>query len=152
MRKNLALMLLGITSAFFVACSTQKNYTGKISDVKYKVARNYFFNNDAIVPSNPMVTSQKDFDKLYGAAAVMGKDGAPTAIDFSKQVAIGIVLPLTNNHTEVVPTRLTSDGEVLTLHYKEQIGEKNMSWTMRPMAIVIVDKKYKGKTCVLEKD
>jgi hypothetical protein len=53
----------------------------------------------AAIPQNPVVTSQEAFDSLYHAAAVMGKDGAPTAIDFSKQFVIGVVLPLTNDHT-----------------------------------------------------
>ena len=99
-----------------------------------------------------MVTTRSEFDKRYGEAAVMGKNGQPTDIDFGRQLAIGVVLPLTNDHVEVRPTRLTADGDTLVLYYQVETLERNMSSTMRPMALVVVDRNHKRGYCRLQRE
>jgi len=121
-------------------------------EIEYTVAKHYFFNGDAEAPESPMVTSQEDFDLLYGKGAVMGRDGQPTEIDFSKQFVVGIVLPETDDYTTIVPGTLVKQKDTLTLHYSLEYGEKDMTWTMRPMALVVVDRKYLPSECVLEED
>lgn len=135
-----------------VSCGTHKNTGTGVRNVEFEMARNYYFNSDAMVPANPIVTTRKQFERLYGAAAVMGKDGNPTTIDFKHQFVIGIVLPLTNDETEIVPTRLTTDGKRLVLYYDVSIGARNMSSTMRPMAIVLVDRGYLAGECLLQRE
>ncbi len=150
--KTIGLMLLA-TAVIMVSCAVQrKSAPGKPTDVRYTLARNYYYVNDADDPQSPMVTTQRAFDRLFGMAAVMGKGGEPTHIDFSRQFVIGIVLPLTNDNTEVVPTRLVAHGDTLTMHYRLKTTERNMSWTMRPMAIVVVDRRHQPKTCRLARD
>lgn len=135
------------------SCACHRTRTAAAAgSVAYSEARHYFFNNDAQLPSSPVVTTQTEFDRLYGAAAVMGSDGQPTPVDFARQFVIGIVLPLTNDYTEVVPGRLTREGDTLTLHYTLRVGERNMSWTMRPMALVVVDRSQLAARCVLQQD
>lgn len=120
--------------------------------VAYDRADHYFFNNDAEVPRNPMVTSRQDFERLYGMAAVMGRGGQPTPIDFTRQFVIGIVLPLTNRHTEIVPGPLVQRGDTLTLHYRVKVAGREMSSTMRPMELIIVDRSHRAKVCVLQEE
>lgn len=147
MKKHLT-VICATVALFFTSCATVQKYEGKT--VKFKEANRYFFRNDATVPSNPICTTQGEFDKLYGAGAVMGKDGLPTTIDFSKQFAIGIVLPVTSDDTEIIPEKLLSNGDTLTLHYSTKISAHNMSWQMRPMSLIIVDKKYLKPHCRLQ--
>ena len=139
--------LITVIIAIMESCNTQQNVERNIT---YKIAERYFFNNNAEIPENPIVTNQTDFDKLYGAAAVMGKNGRPGRIDFSKVFVIGIVLPETNNYTEIIPDKLTKQGDIMTLNYTLQYKEKNMTWTMRPMSLIIVDKIYMPKKCELK--
>lgn len=140
-----------ILAAIVTACGTMNNKQKDADDIRYTVADHYFFNNNAFIPENPVVTTQEVFDSLYGAAAVMGKNGEPTAIDFDKQFVIGVVLPLTNDYTEITPVRLSRRDSILTLSYRVSIGERNLSWTMRPMTLIIVDRKYLSPSCVLKR-
>ena len=139
-----AVALAALCLLWSCACHSTRT-AAAAGSVAYSEARHYFFNNDAQLPSSPVVTTQTEFDRLYGAAAVMGSDGQPTPV-------IGIVLPLTNDYTEVGPGRLTREGDTLTLHYTLRVGERNMSWTMRPMALVVVDRSQLAARCVLQQD
>lgn len=134
--------------ACLTSCATQRNG----GSVPYEEAHNYFFRNDATIPSNPVCTTSEEFGKLYGAAAVMGKGGMPTRIDFSRQFVIGIVLPETNDETTIIPGKLTRNGDTLTMEYSVKVGEKNRSYTTQPMMLLVVDKKYKADKCVLRKN
>ena len=151
MRTYLILSQILILAAIVSACATTNTNPQDEKNIPFTLARHYFFDAAAAIPQNPVVTSQEAFDSLYHAAAVMGKDGAPTAIDFSKQFVIGVVLPLTNDHTELTDLQLTRRNDLLTLYYRTAIGRRNLSWTMRPMALMIVDRRYLSPTCVLKR-
>ena len=129
------LMLLG-------SCSPSGN-------VPYDTVRNYFFRNDATVPASPKISSQEQFDSLFGAAAFMGKDGQPTSIDFGRQFVIAVVLPETDIETTMEPLSLTRSGGELTFTYVKKEGGK-VSYTMRPVLLVAVDKAYETETVVLK--
>lgn len=145
--------MLSMAAMLMVSCAApRKSNSGNPADVKYTLARNYYYVNDAGDPGSPMVTTRKTFDRMFGMAAVMGKDGEPTPIDFAHQFVIGIVLPLTNDHTEIIPGRLVAHGDTLTLHYTVKVSERNMSWTMRPMELIIIDRTHLPKVCRLQED
>ena len=46
--------------------------------------------NDQVIPEYPKITTEEEFNKLFGMATIMGKDGKPTAIDFTKQFVLGV--------------------------------------------------------------
>lgn len=134
-----------------MACCTTRKSSAEAADVPYTVAHNYFFNNNAQIPANPKVTTQADFDRLFGMAAVMGKDGQPTPIDFHRQFVIAVVLPVTDIETHLQIGKLSSDDDRLTLHYTVKRGERQSYFT-QPMELVIVDKKYDRDTVALLQD
>jgi hypothetical protein len=144
------LLAAGCTAValLLTSCATVQKDGGK--PVDFTEAHHYFVRNDAPIPSNPITTTQEEFDKLYGCAAVMGNDGLPTPIDFSKQFTIGVILPITNDNTEIIPRKLQTTGDTLTLHYSTKITERNMSWKMQPMSLIIVDKKHLKMHCRLQ--
>lgn len=113
--------------------------------VSYTVAKNYFVNNslDSLPPVK--ITDEAVFNKCFGMATAMGKDGQPTAIDFSRQYVIAVTLPVTDTMTVLKPKRLVkaSDGR-LTFTYVVKRGKK-MSYSIQPLLLVIVDKKYDGE-------
>lgn len=108
--------------------------------VKYQMGHNYFFRNDTEIPQESFITSQADFERLFSPAATMGKNGTPTKIDFSKQMVIGVALPATNDYKEIEPIALTCQGSELTLSYRVKLGQRGMSYTMRPMLLLVIDK------------
>ena len=104
------------------------------------MGHNYFFRNDTEIPQESLITSQADFERLFSPAATMGKNETPTKIDFSKQMVIGVALPATNDYKEIEPIALTCQGSELTLSYRVKLGQRGMSYTMRPMLLLVIDK------------
>ncbi|HEY9551818.1 MAG TPA: hypothetical protein VIQ97_05995 [Prevotella sp.] len=132
------------------ACQTSKNSYKSAHEVPYTVVRNYFFTDEKPLPITPKITDEHIFHSMFGMAAVMGIDGQPTKINFKKEFVVAVVYPPTDRHTELSPLSLHDDGETLTFTYKEQIGQKN-TWTMQPMLIIAVNRKYQTHKVVLKK-
>lgn len=133
------------------ACGCTKQTTNsRRMDIPYVVAKNYFFNNEAAIPADPRITTQAAFEKLFGIASFMGKDGEPTPIDFSKQFVIAVVLPETDVQTDIEGGTLTATKNEMTFIYKVSRGEKQ-SFTTQPMLLIVVDKKHDtGKVVIRE--
>jgi hypothetical protein len=119
----------------FASCAT--------SGVAYQEANHYFFRNDAPQRSPLKITSEAELDSCFGMAAVMGKNGQPTPIDFNKKFAIGVVLPITDTYTTLRPLSLKKENGKLVFTYEEKVGQKQ-SYSMQPMTLIIVDKKFQG--------
>jgi hypothetical protein len=118
------------------------------SEVAFEVAKNYFFKNDQMIPEYPKIVSEEEFTKLFGMATTMGEDGKPTAIDFTKQFVLAIVLPVTDFATEINPVKVEEKGDSLLYTYEIKSGEKQ-SFSIQPVSIIILDKKYENKRIVL---
>lgn len=113
--------------------------------VPFIEAKHYFVNNQIErLPDTP-ITTQTEFDSLFGAATLMGKDGKPTAIDFSKEYVIAVNKPATNRATVMTPLFLKRmrNGE-LQFTYRTVVGEEQ-SYTTVPCLLIVVSKDYLGK-------
>jgi len=151
-----------VAGVVFVSCGSASVNTseaaGKASGVaknakrvEYKVADHYFLRNDAVIPDSCKnrdtqmavlkVTEQSQFDSLFGCAPVMGKNGAPTEINFNKEFVLALVLPETNRPTEISPKTIECRGDSLIVSYSCTVGEAS-TWTMKPLSMLIVDKDY----------
>ena len=118
-------------------------------DVPYEVVKNNFFRNDAEIPASPLITTQEQFDSLFGAAAFMGKDGQPTHVDFDRQSVIAVVLPETDIETTLRPLSLTRSGGSLTFTYGKEENDK-LSYTIRPVLLVATDKAEGAESVALK--
>ncbi|MBR6936114.1 MAG: pyridoxamine 5'-phosphate oxidase family protein [Prevotella sp.] len=140
-------VLLGL-----VACTANKATPAEksvvSSEVPFTVAENYFFNKEQNIPVNPKITSEELFKQLFGMATVMGENGKPTEIDFSKQFVLAVVLPVTDINTEINPVKVEEKGDTLFYHYDVKTGEKQ-SFNIQPLSIIILDKKYENKEIFL---
>ena len=132
-----------------------KMENGKISEyrpfrVPYTLARNYFRRNDSIEDVLPLkITSEEELLRFFGYAAVMGRNGEPTRIDFEKSFVIPIMLPQTDRETEIVIDGLYHKRpESLTLAFKAVQGEEPLGYTMLPFELLIVDGIYRN--CQIE--
>ncbi len=140
MKKLILMLLCGVM--FLCSCKSGGGSTAG-SNVNFTVAKNYFFKNNAEIPANPKISSADEFQNLFGMAAVMGKDGMPTAIDFSKQFVLAVVLPVTDVATEIQPLDVkVQDGE-LVYEYSVKTGEK-MTYSMQPMKLIVLDREFDG--------
>lgn len=142
--KTYILAFLGIVAmALTIAsCSTlSKRQTTR--DVPYIVAQRYFLKNDVSQLPNGIITTEQEFYSLFGEAAVMGKNGRPTQINFQKQFVIAVTVPETNTDTNIEPVSLRREADALVLNYIVDKGEKR-SYTIQPLLLIVVDKKYEG--------
>ncbi len=132
---------LSMCFAFSSCKSSSESVSGK--KVAYQVANRYFVNNSVTGAVPAKIATQQDFDKYFGAAAVMGKNGTPTQIDFSRQFVVAISQPVTNVDTEIRTTSIRKEEGTLKVYYRLVEGETR-SYSIRPLQLLIVDKKYDG--------
>ena len=157
-----AIILAVSVSAMLSACHTSgkvDNFTINVDavssattavDVPYKVANGYFVRNDVKKLPNGKISKQKDFEASFGMAAVMGNDGRPTEIDFNNQYVIAVSKPVTDRFTELEPVSLKGDGDGgLVFVYRTKAGQQ-LSYSMQPSLVVVVDKKYRGMVNIRE--
>ena len=120
------------------------------NEVAFEVAKNYFYkNNPKGLPGCPKITSDEVFNALFGMATTMGENGKPTEIDFTKQFVLAVVLPATDVETEVNPIKVEERGDSLLYTFEVKKGEK-LTYSIKPLSIIILDKKYANKEVVLE--
>jgi hypothetical protein len=146
-------ILLAFTMLLAMVACTNKPATTvedneESSEVAFEVAKNYFFKNDQVIPEYPKITTEEEFNKLFGMATTMGENGKPTAIDFTKQFVLAIVLQETDFATEINPVKVEEKGDSLLYTYDVKTGEKQ-SFTIQPVSIIILDKQYENKRVVL---
>ena len=144
---------LAIITLFVLAACNSSKPAEKIEspqEVTFVEARNYFFKNNQHFPGNVKITSEKEFRKFFGMVTTMGQNGKSTTIDFSKQMVLAIVLPQTEQATEITPIKVELKNDTLYYTYDVKTGEMQ-SYTIQPMAIIIVDKKYENKEVVLSR-
>ena len=154
--KRYSLMAIIVMMLVLSACSGKvanlsQNETPAPKEVSFEVAKHYFLNRGQEIPGNPKITTQEEFSKLFGMAAVMGKDGMPTKIDFSKQFVVALVRPITNIEEEIIPVKVEEIGDTLRYTYEIKTGEEQ-SYSMQPLSIIILDKQYENKEIILNNE
>jgi hypothetical protein len=119
-------------------------------NIPFQLANNYFIQNSIKTITSPKITTQNEFDQIFGAAAVMGRNGRPTPIDFKKQYVIVAAKPESDHSIEMKAIGLhqNSAGE-LVFEYQTTVGAKQ-SYTIHPFLLIVVDKKYIGKVQLKE--
>ncbi len=117
-----------------------------MATVPFTVIQRYFVKNTVKnAPAKPRIDDRATFDKLFGAAAVMGTNGLPTSIDFANQSVIAVISPETNRATELLPVSLVkrTDGK-LVFTYRKKTGAAQ-TYTTRPFLAILIDKSVAGE-------
>lgn len=128
----------------------QKPTSTASMNVPYTVLNNYFVKNTVGEWKETRIDTQEKFDEVFGAAAVMGEQGKPTSVDFSKESVITIILPETDVETTIVPMSIFKDESGnLIFNYKVKKGNK-LSFTTRPNFALKINNKEKGKVTLNE--
>ena len=142
-RSIFSLMSLGLFLFVLAACDRKPVMT----EVPYTVLKNYFFRNDAQMPSNPKIDTQEQFDSLFGMAPLMGPEGRPTPVDFERQFVISVVSPVTNRQTELYAEHLYAYKDLLGksnlyFWYSANRGTDTLSYTIQPILLIAVDRQH----------
>lgn len=135
MKKALFLSLAAVT---LLLSSCAVNLSGVTAN--YNRMYNYYVNNYFNNGTHKLVIhNQQDFDAVFGVGAVMGHNGQPTKINFSRQFVIAVILPETNRQTTIETAMLKRVGDRLYFSYIIEEGHAT-SYTMRPFTAVVVDR------------
>ena len=131
---------------------------GKIADfrpfnIPFKAARGYFRRSDTREDRLPVaIRTEEELLHYFGMAAVMGKDGEPTAVDFDKSFVIPVAFPETDRETDIVVDSFQRTGSrQLTLTVSTRRGEPQ-SYTVLPLEILVVDGFYRDFEIVIVAD
>ena len=153
--KKIVLVLAVILA--LTACNSKKSTApvtkeDENNEVSYTIVKNYFFKSDLDkLPPDAKIVSEETFGSLFGMATTMGEGGKPTEIDFANQIVLAIVLPTTNYATEINPVKLEVQGDSLLYTFEIKKGEKQ-SFSIQPISIIAIDKKYENKEVTLVTD
>jgi hypothetical protein len=110
----------------------------------YSPLNNYYVRNDFANGTHKLVIhNQEDFRRVFGDAAVMGTNGNPTQVNFSRQFVVALILPETNRQTQLEPVMLNRVGDRLYFSYIIYEGH-NTSYNIRPFVAMVVDRNEPG--------
>ncbi|QQT26195.1 hypothetical protein [Sphingobacterium spiritivorum] len=129
------------------AADTSENVLSeKIADIPFTEAEHYFVKNTYTnsKPEELKITSQEEFDRIFGMAAVMGEDGTPTSIDFAKVYVLAVIGTVTDTATTISASTLKQVGDHIVLDYTVKEAGKQ-SYTVHPVLMILVDKQYQGE-------
>lgn len=110
-------------------------------DIPYQSAKKYFVKNTSGQKDliEKIITSQDEFDQIFGAATTMGQGGKPTPIDFSKENVLALIYPKTNLEVQMIPASLQEKGQNIVYSYKVIEGGPRSFMTI-PNTIIIIQK------------
>lgn len=110
-------------------------------EVSFVIADRYFVKNTYNKSGVKKITTQDQFDSIFGMAATMGENGLPTMIDFNKHIVIAVIEKESNLNTQIKINSLTRDENQILVDYSiENKGEN--SYTTKPALILILDITY----------
>lgn len=142
----IVLNLLTLSANSQIAINIHNEESPQEMDVPYSIAKGYFvkntFTKDYI--NSPQIKTKKAFDAIFGMATIMGPDGKPTEINFKTHYVIAVTEKLSEYDTQINPLSLKKKGSKIILQCKIETGAKQTA-LMKPLLLLIVDKKYKGK-------
>jgi hypothetical protein len=152
--KTLLITLLTIVLTSATACQSKKETILKpanqeiteaaAEEIPYVVAHNYFVKNTVESIENPKIETEEAFNSYFGMAATMSENGKPTAIDFTKEYVIAVVLPKSDIATTIKPISLIKETDNgILFKYQIESGNKQ-SFISKPVLLLIVNKKYDG--------
>lgn len=140
-RKLLSILMLAAVAMLGMQCSTVSKLEKEAYQVRYLPLNNYFVRNDieATKLQKLIITNETDFRSFFGEAAVMGRNGHPTPVNFKTEYVLAVILPETDRSTDVTVLDVLQNGNSVIFNYHVERGEKN-SYRLVPFAAVSLPK------------
>ena len=138
--------LLNILSLLAVlVCCTQCDPVKKVEaqayPINYTELMNYYVMNtiDATKQHKLSFDNEQEFRRVFGEAAVMGRNGQPTRVNFKTQYVLAVILPNTDRDTQVIPAEISQVGNTIVFNYRVKKGSK-LGYRIVPFTAVAIDK------------
>lgn len=122
----------------------------------YRLLNGYFLSNDAPInkekPTLFVFEQLNTFEQVFKPATTMSRK--PDAINFAKDMVIGIALPPTNKPPKLSISRVFVQDSTLTIRYIRMadtaLTNNPQSFTTQPMLLVAIPKQTVLKTRLVE--
>jgi heat shock protein HslJ len=116
------------------------------STIAYSEVNGYFVKNTWKKNKTKVLrfSSQTQLEKVFGMATVMGENGKPTRVDFSKSAVIAVIFPKTDCSIELKMLGLQQINKQIVLTYSFVETGKTSAFS-QPFLLIQIDKTVKGK-------
>lgn len=142
MKQSIILLVMCITGISFTNAQSKDN----TPQVPYQLAKRYFIKNT--YPDKEFhilkITNEQELNQTFGVAAVMGIDGQPTNIDFSKSYVVALINSTNNRTKEIKINSIEQNNTQLNISYTLIESPEDRGANFRICELVILDKKYEG--------
>lgn len=121
-----------------------------MENIRYKEVVHYFVRNDVADYSPRLIQSDEELGRYFGAAAVMGKDGMPTDVDFAKYNVVAIIEPETYLETSIRVSSIRRQGDKVIVRYTvDRTGNPGLYSTV-PFLLLRIEKRYGSDVVFVE--
>lgn len=148
-------LLAGLLACYGQLYATSGNDSMQLSsavvakeELPLKPLKNYFVKNtfaDEGAVKLLRITSQSEMDLVFGQAALMGEDGQPTKVDFTKEQLIAVIAPASQTIEGLTVNSLVKHYNQINLNYSIAYAAADKSYTSRYFVLLSVDKQFKGR-------
>ncbi len=143
--------VLCITLSVMMGMALNLSSCGTSESISTTSMERYFVRNDIDSYTPRLIQSQEELETYFGMATVMGANGKPTPVDFSKKNVIAIIDSATDRETEIKVTSVKKQDDKLVVSYKVVTSGEPRSYSIVPCLLLQIDKKY-GNAAVFVKE
>ena len=141
MKRAIYILSIAIIAFASIQCNTMKKVEAQAYPINYTELYNYSVRSNVV--SNKMqrviIDNETQFRQYFLEAAVMGRNGQPTPVNFKTQYVVAIILPVTDKDTQVIPAEISQTGNIVIVNYRVKKGKK-LGFNIIPFTAVAIDK------------
>lgn len=122
-------------------------------NVQYSPLNGYFVKNTWKKQKATLLkfTSQAQLEKVFGMATVMGENGKPTMVDFTKSTVIALILPKTDALYDLKMVGLDKINKRIAFTYS-YVEKGKTTAISQPFLLIQMDKTVKGKISAIKQN
>ena len=141
MKRFVYILALIVAIVVFAQCNPLKKIEAKAYPINYTELYNYYVRSNVVSKKiqRVVIDNETEFHQYFGEAAVMGRNGQPTPVNFKTQYVLAIILPVTNKDTQVIPAEISQVDNTVIVNYRVKKGKK-LGYNIIPFTAVATDK------------
>lgn len=114
------------------------------SRIPYQELNNFFVLNtiDNTQVECKKITTQKEFDAVFGQARTMSKESIASVVDFDKSFVLAIIAQPSFKQTFIEILSVKQKNQVLELIYSIENQSEQRSYQTHDFKAIVIDKKY----------
>lgn len=141
MKRAIYILTIIVVTAVCTQCNPLKKIEAQAYPLNYTELLNYYVKSGVVSKKIQRVVfdNETHFQQYFGEAAVMGRNGQPTPVNFKTQYVVAIILPVTDKDTQVIPAEISQVENTVIVNYRVKKGKK-LGYNTIPFTAVAIDK------------